>query len=940
MPSSESRERTPSQPLRNTPERRPCGRAATPAPASATPTNSTATSSTPRSATPRSAPRSATPSSGPRSASSAAPRSATPRSTVPRSTTPRRDAKEQKEGKDMKAEGNVQLLWGSPTSTTSTSGDARSTSGSSRSRGLASGSTTPVMKRTPSSNSLSNSLGSTRRTPARSASTSSRKPVSIPSELVTLRDMCGGECQRLASDFPEWEDFCNGLTKLLKDEVASHIKSCGKCRATSSFSRNRQKTQSPAGPAISESSLATLCQVCLESLDAALRGELQKQKDLLLAEIAESLDVSFGALLGFEGAGLQRGDGRLQSLVTTAQERQRLLNQAPLRQDAQKILRELNVVRQALKEWSSLDWPFATRYIPHKYGSIVSSCDVQQQANRRCKLFAQKACALMASWEAQRPDLKFSEVFSLFGVPMLQLDPRAAVEVPDPEDNFEDVPLEEEELCVRPMRVVARVRPMLPHEDEGDDVAAEVLDDVTVSYETLHHGYVPARHTLQFDCALRCSQTRLFHCSGVRALVHRACEGFTCSIFAYGQTGAGKTYSLFGPSESLTQLVDDEVSPAAQARLPKACYVLVDEARRAKAGKQGLLPRALQFLFRTLEHMGLGSLRPRATFMEIYNEAIYDLFNPSNTKLEVYQRSGEVGFHVPGLTQVSCSSAIEVMQALQRGLASRHTHGHSASRESSRAHAIFSVEIPLPGKPGKLIFADLAGSERLKRVAGQDQKETAHINKSLLMLSNCVSALSSSSGSPPSAFRNSKLTKVLMEALCGSGFTILLAAFSPAKRHYDETANTLSFAAKCGSIPRQTLSNETPEQKQLRELQELVEQMKAEIAELKEQKVTEIEAEPAEAAADAAEADAAGVPRVELAALHAELQAERLRNEALEDHVRSLREQLKESLLSPGKDMLISTSRLTYFGKAKSEAQLRALPGKRGDRELGACDCV
>ena len=408
--------------------------------------------------------------------------------------------------------------------------------------------------------------------------------------------------------------------------------------------------------------------------------------------------------------------------------------------------------------------PFPARYIPHKYGSVVASHDVQQQANRKCKLFARKALSVLADWEATWPQLKFNDVFSLFGVPMLQMDQK--MEIGDflyDDDNYNDAVLDADELSMlQPMRVITRVRPMLSHE-EGDAVSAEVVDEFTISFETLHHGYVPARHTLQFDAALQCSQSDLFRESGVRALVHRACEGFTCSVFAYGQTGAGKTYSLFGPQESLAQLVDDELSEEAMQQLPLACHGLIDEARRVKAGKQGLLPRALQFLFRVLKDMGLESCKTRASFMEIYNETIFDLFEPSAGKLDVYQRpEGDVGFHVPGLSQVDCSSAIELMQALQRGLSSRHTHGHSASRESSRAHAIFTVEIHRsPGLTGKLIFADLAGSERLKRITGADQKETGHINKSLLMLSNCVSALSSNPGAgPPGAFRNSKLTKV------------------------------------------------------------------------------------------------------------------------------------------------------------------------------------
>lgn len=283
---------------------------------------------------------------------------------------------------------------------------------------------------------------------------------------------------------------------------------------------------------------------------------------------------------------------------------------------------------------------------------------------------------VLADWEAAWPQFKFNDIFSLFGVPMLQLDQKAEnLDMVDAEDTHDDRLLSESELSkLQPMRVVARLRPILPHE-EGDTIAAEVVDDFTVSHDTLHHGYVPARHTLQFDAALCCSQAKLFEKSGVKALVHRACEGYTCSIFAYGQTGAGKTYSLFGPPEALSQLVDDELSDFAQTQLPNACHGLVGEARRAKCGTQGLLPRALQFLFRVLQDMNLEVCSTRATFIEIYNENIYDLFNPSATKrLDVFQRAGsQVGFHVPGLTAVSCSSAIELMRALQQGLSSRHT---------------------------------------------------------------------------------------------------------------------------------------------------------------------------------------------------------------------------------------------------------------------------
>lgn len=714
----------------------------------------------------------------------------------------------------------------------------------------------------------------------------------------------------MSSDYPDWEAFFDSLTTWMREEVMSHLKSCGKCRAVSSFSRCKSRFQFQP---ISESSLGTVCQGCLQSLDAGLIAELQKQKDTLLTEMADALGMPLRDLLCFEGVMLQRQDARLASLPIVASERDRVLSQTHLRQSTRHIWVELQAVRQALKEWNVLTWPFESRYIPHKYGSMVSNTDVQQQVNKKCKLFAHQARVVLADWEKSWPQFKFNDVFSLFGVPMLQLDQKAeSIDLDVEEANFDDKLLDETELSsLQAMRVVARLRPMLAHE-EGDEITAEVQDEVTVSYETLHHGYVPARHTLQFDAALCCSQAELFQKSGVKALVHRACEGYTCSIFAYGQTGAGKTYSLFGPEDALSQLFDDDLSDEAQRQLPSACHVLVGEARRAQCGQQGLIPRSLQFLFRVLKEMNLdGVCTTKATFTEIYNETLYDLFNPSSAKrLDVFQRPGsQVGFHVPGLTSVNCSSAIELMHALQQGLSSRHTHGHSASRESSRAHAIFTVEIPLPGKTGKLIFADLAGSERLKRISGADQKETGYINKSLLMLSNCVSASSSRSNSanPPGAFRNSKLTKVLMEALCGTGFTILLAAISPAKRHFDETANTLSFAAKCGSIPRQLADNEPEHQRELRQLQETVKDLQNEIAFFKAQ---ELRKNPSQESQNCGSLDfscpgsvgdperEATVPRADLEALRAELQRERLRNAALQDELNTLREALQESAAS------------------------------------------
>lgn len=117
-----------------------------------------------------------------------------------------------------------------------------------------------------------------------------------------------------------------------------------------------------------------------------------------------------------------------------------------------------------------------------------------------------------------------------------------------------------------------------------------------------------------------------------------------------------------------------------------------------------------------------------------------------------------------------------------------------------------------------------------------------------------------------------------MEALCGTGFTILLAAISPAKRHFDETANTLNFAAKCGSIPRQVVNNEPEHQRELRQLQEMVKQLRSEISLLKEGKDGERAAEAEDFTCPGSVEICETVRRDEFQALQAELQREKIRN--------------------------------------------------------------
>jgi len=331
------------------------------------------------------------------------------------------------------------------------------------------------------------------------------------------------------------------------------------------------------------------------------------------------------------------------------------------------------------------------------------------------------------------------------------------------------------------------------------------------------------------------------------------------------------------------------------------------------------VPRAAQFLFTVLTSAREGTARctVRASFMEIYNETVLDLLGNTAAKLDVHQRpSPEQGFYVPGLSQVECSGPAALLQVLRQGIQARHTAGHALSRESSRAHAIFTVEMPAKssGRPGgRLVFADLAGSERIKKSAGAQQMETAHINKSLLMLSNCVSALTNSpnGGCPTSAtsstFRNSKLTKVLMESLCGTGYTLVLAAVSPAQRHFDETANTLFFAAKCANITRRVEPKLQPHQREVRDLQDTVDALRAELT----------EAHRAAAAATDSGTEVALSARAEIHRQQAEMEC--LRHELVEERKQAA--EMQREL-----DALRTTTSRRSSSKPKSRCSSTSMP--------------
>ncbi|MBZ3881845.1 Eukaryotic translation initiation factor 3 subunit B [Sciurus carolinensis] len=204
---------------------------------------------------------------------------------------------------------------------------------------------------------------------------------------------------------------------------------------------------------------------------------------------------------------------------------------------------------------------------------------------------------------------------------------------------------------------------------------------------------------------------------------------------------------------------------------------------------------------------------------QIYNEVIRDLLNPSSGFLELREDS-RGSIQIAGITEVSTSNAQEIMQLLTRGNRQRTQEPTATNKTSSRSHAVLQVtvhqqsrgtDLAEEARLGRLFMVDLAGSERACQTQnrGKRMKEGAHINRSLLALGNCINALSEKGGSRAQYvnFRDSKLTRLLKDALGGNSRTVMIAHISPASTSFEESRTTLLYAYRAKNIKTRVKRN-------------------------------------------------------------------------------------------------------------------------------------
>uniref|UniRef100_A0A8D0HGX7 Kinesin family member 21B n=1 Tax=Sphenodon punctatus TaxID=8508 RepID=A0A8D0HGX7_SPHPU len=336
----------------------------------------------------------------------------------------------------------------------------------------------------------------------------------------------------------------------------------------------------------------------------------------------------------------------------------------------------------------------------------------------------------------------------------------------------------------------------------------------------------------------------------VSKLIEGCFEGYNATVLAYGQTGAGKTYTM-GTGFDLSFSEDE----------------------------RGIIPRAITHLFSGIEErkreaqergMPAPEFKVSAQFLELYNEEILDLFDSARDPDSRHRKSNikihedaSGGIYTTGVASRLISSREELIQCLKQGALSRTTASTQMNVQSSRSHAIFTIHlcqmricspIDLVNKEvngllegsqptseyetrtAKFHFVDLAGSERLKRTGatGERAKEGISINCGLLALGNVISALGDQSKKVIHIpYRDSKLTRLLQDSLGGNSQTIMIACVSPSDRDFMETLNTLKYANRARNIKNKVVVNQDKTSQQISALRAEIARLQMELMEYK-----------------------------------------------------------------------------------------------------------
>ncbi|XP_061932410.1 kinesin-like protein Klp61F [Apis cerana] len=360
------------------------------------------------------------------------------------------------------------------------------------------------------------------------------------------------------------------------------------------------------------------------------------------------------------------------------------------------------------------------------------------------------------------------------------------------------------------IQVFVRVRPTNNIEKIGKSITVvDVQSNKEVVIRERPHDKFTKKFTFDKVFGPNAKQIQVYN-AVVSPLLEEVLAGYNCTVFAYGQTGTGKTFTMEG--------TDNDPSLHWQTDTTA-----------------GIIPRSLSHLFDELRVLEVQEYSVRASFLELYNEEIFDLLSSSDdaAKIRIYEdptKKGAVIVH--GLEEMTIHNKNEVFNILQKGSEKRQTAATLMNAHSSRSHTIFSITVHIKEntidgeellKTGKLNLVDLAGSENVGRSGAVDRRarEAGNINQSLLTLGRVITALAEKTPHVP--YRESKLTRLLQESLGGRTRTSIIATISPASINLEETLSTLDYAHRARNITNRPEINQKFSKKAL--LQEYIEEI-------------------------------------------------------------------------------------------------------------------
>jgi kinesin family protein 1 len=298
-----------------------------------------------------------------------------------------------------------------------------------------------------------------------------------------------------------------------------------------------------------------------------------------------------------------------------------------------------------------------------------------------------------------------------------------------------------------------------------------------------------------------------------KPLLDNAFQGYNNCIFAYGQTGSGKSYSMMG-----------------------------------YGAEYGIIPKICQDMFERITEIqkdGKSSCTVEVSYLEIYNERVRDLLNPSNKGNLRVREHPSTGPYVEDLAKLVVQSFPEIENLMDEGNKARTVAATNMNETSSRSHAVFTltltqkrhdVQMKMSGeRVAKISLVDLAGSERANSTGatGARLKEGAEINRSLSTLGRVIAALADQSGGKKKVqvpYRDSILTWLLKDSLGGNSMTAMIAAISPADINFDETLSTLRYADSAKRIKNHAVVNEDPNARMIRELKEELSKLRSQLS--------------------------------------------------------------------------------------------------------------